>query len=351
MLRLLQRGSEVMKTSRPRALVTGITGMVGSHLADFLLENTNWDIYGVCRWRSPLDNVEHLLDRVNRRDRVRFLYGDLNDYVSLAGAVEQSRPAYVFHLAAQSYPTTSFTSPLDTLETNILGTERLLEALRRCKGIDPVIHVCSSSEVFGRVPRKKLPINELCSYHPASPYAISKTGADLLSHFHAEAYGQKCISTRMFTHTGPRRGDVFAESSFAKQIAMIEKGLIPPVVKTGNLKSLRTWSDVRDAVRAYYMLVTVRPIPGEFYNIGGTHSCTVGDMLDYLLSISTRKGIKVKTEAERLRPLDADLQVPDTTKFRRHTGWKPQIPFEKTMQDLLDYWRERMASGRVYLAR
>ena len=156
----------------------------------------------------------------------------------------------------------------------------------------------------------------------------------------------------MFTHTGPRRGDIFAESSFAKQIAMIEKGLIPPIVKTGNLNSLRTWSDVRDAVRAYYMLVTINPIPGEYYNIGGTFSCTVGDMLQHLISISTHKDlIKVETEESRLRPLDADLQVPDTAKFKKHTGWEPQIPFEKTMQDLLNYWRERVESGRVFLTR
>lgn len=335
-----------------RALITGITGMVGSHLADFLIKETDWDIHGMCRWRSPLDNVEHLLDRANRKDRVFFHYGDLTDYVSLQAVVGASKPDYVFHLAAQSYPLTSFTSPLQTLDTNILGTERLLEALRHEKGINPAIHVCASSEVFGRVPREKLPINEECSFHPASPYAISKTGTDLIGRFHAEAYKQKVMTTRMFTHTGPRRGDVFAESTFAKQIAMIEQGLIPPVVKTGNLESLRTWSDVRDAVRAYYMLVTVNPVPGEYYNIGGTFSCTVGDMLKHLVSISTRKTeIRVETDPARLRPLDADLQVPDTAKFRKHTGWKPEIPFEKTMQDLLDYWRGRVKSGRAHLTR
>jgi GDPmannose 4,6-dehydratase len=325
--------------------------MVGSHLADYLLDNTNWDIYGMCRWRSPLDNVEHLLGRVNRKDRVYFIDGDLCDYISLQNAVGVSRPDYVFHLAAQSYPKTSFSSPIHTLDTNILGTERLLEALRRCEGINPVIHVCSSSEVFGRVPHDKLPIDEECSFHPASPYAISKIGADCVGRFHAEAYGQKVVVTRMFTHTGPRRGDVFAESTFAKQIAMIEEGLIPPIVKTGNLDSMRTWSDVRDAVRAYYLLLTVNPIPGEYYNIGGSYSCTVGDMLKYLVSISSKENIHVETEGSRLRPLDADLQVPDTSKFKKHTGWEPLIPFEKTMRDLLAYWRERIGSGKVFLTR
>jgi GDPmannose 4,6-dehydratase len=333
-------------------LITGITGMVGSHLADYLLENTDWEIFGMCRWRSPLDNVGHLLGRANRKDRVHFISGDLCDYISLVNAVEESQPDYVFHLAAQSYPATSFTAPIQTLDTNILGTERLLEALRRCPGLDPVIHVCSSSEVFGRVPQEKLPIGEECSFHPASPYAISKTGTDLVGRFHAEAYGQKVLVTRMFTHTGPRRGDVFAESTFAKQIAMIEKGLIPPVVKTGNLQSMRTWADVRDAVRAYYMLVTVNPVPGAYYNIGGSFSCTVEDMLRHLISVSTcRDSIIVEIEQARLRPLDADLQVPDTKKFQTHTGWQPEIPFEKTMQDLLDYWRERVDSGNVFLTR
>ena len=336
---------------KPRALITGISGMVGSHLADYLIAHTDWDIYGMCRWRSPLDNVKHLLDRVNRRDRVFFLYGDLRDYISIQNVVEQAKPDYVFHLAAQSYPMTSFTSPLDTYDTNIEGTARLLEALRRCPGIDPVIHVCSSSEVYGRVPKEKVPINEECTFHPASPYAISKVGTDLVGRFHAEAYGQKVMTTRMFTHTGPRRGDVFAESTFAKQIAMIEAGRIPPVLKVGNLDSLRTWSDVRDAVRAYHMLVTVKPVPGEYYNIGGDYSCTVGNMLKHLLSLSTRKDVKVETDPERLRPIDADLQVPDTSKFTRHTGWKPEIPFEKTMRDLLDYWRRQVQSGEVFLTR
>lgn len=334
-----------------RALITGATGMVGSHLLDFLIEHTDWDIYGMCRWRSPLDNVEHLMPRVNSRDRVFFLYGDLRDFISLQNVVEEARPDYVFHLAAQSYPLTSFTSPIETLDTNIQGTERLLEALRKCEGIDPVIHVCSSSEVFGRVSKEKLPIDEECPFHPASPYAISKVGTDLVGRYHAEAYGQKVMVTRMFTHTGPRRGDVFAESTFAKQIAMAEAGLIPPVIKVGNLESMRTWSDVRDAVRAYYMLLTVNPVPGEYYNIGGSYSVTVGEMLKHLISLSSRDDIKVETDQARLRPLDADLQVPDTTKFQKHTGWKPEIPFEKTMQDLLDYWREMLRMGRRFPTR
>ncbi|MFC1566351.1 GDP-mannose 4,6-dehydratase [bacterium] len=337
---------------KKRALITGITGMVGSHLADFLLENTDWDIYGMARWRSPLDNTEHLLERVNNKDRVYFIYGDLNDFGSLVHVIKESSPDYVFHLAAQSYPKTSFDSPADTLQTNIIGTNNLLEAIRLSE-LKPVIHVCASSEVFGRVPKELTPIHEDVPFHPASPYAISKVGTDLVGRFYAEAYGMTVMTTRMFTHTGPRRGDVFAESTFAKQIALIEEGvLLSPIVKVGNLDSMRTWADVRDAVRAYYMLATHNPIAGEYYNIGGTYSCTIKDMLSYLISLSTKKDeIKVEVEEVRLRPIDADLQIPDTKKFTDHSGWKPIIPFETTMQDLLNYWREKVKRGQKVLTR
>ena len=332
------------------AFITGITGMVGSHLADYLLANTDWDIYGFARWNDDLSNINHLLPLINKKIRLNLIYGDLNDLASLTHSLGDVRPHYVFHLAAQSYPQTSFSAPLDTLETNIMGTAKLLEAIR-ILDLDPIIHVCASSEVFGRVPKEHLPIHEEVPFHPASPYAISKVGTDLVGRFYAEAYDLFVMTTRMFTHTGPRRGDVFAESTFAKQIAMIEAGKLEPIIKVGNLDSLRTWSDVRDAVRAYHMLVTVDPTPGEYYNIGGTFSCTVRDMLEHLLSLSTVKDIKIEIDKDRLRPIDADLQVPDTTKFTSHTGWQPEISFEKTMSDLLEYWRDRVDSDRNFLSR
>lgn len=336
---------------KKRAFITGITGMVGSHLADFLMEKTDWDIVGLARWRSPLDNLAHLLPQINRKDRISLVYGDLRDSDSIHEAVRVANPDYVFHLAAQSYPKTSFTAPLDTYETNIQGTSRVLEALKQYRK-DAIVHVCASSEVFGRVPKEKLPIDEECTFHPASPYAISKVGTDLVGRYYAEAFGMTVMTTRMFTHTGPRRGDVFAESTFAKQIAMIESGQIAPVIKVGNLDSLRTFADVRDAVNAYYMLVTVNPTAGAYYNIGGTYTCSVRDMLNHLISLSTKKDeIKVEIDPDRLRPIDADLQVPNTKKFESHTGWKPQIPFNQTMQDLLDYWRMRVNNGETFLTR
>jgi GDP-mannose 4,6-dehydratase len=330
---------------KKNVLITGITGMVGSHLADYLLKETNWNIYGLCRWRSPLDNVEHLLRLANNKNsKIKFINADLNDYSSLIKAVEVSKPNYIFHLAAQSYPLTSFVEANITLDTNIIGTYNLLNAVKQLK-INPLIHVCSSSEVFGRVKKENLPIDENCSYHPASPYAISKVGSDLIGRYFYEAFKLKVLVTRMFTHTGPRRGDVFAESSFAKQIAMIESKKIKPIVKVGNLSSLRTFADVRDAVHAYYLLLTKNPIPGEVYNIGGTYSCTIGEMLNFLVSLSKVKNIKVIEDPNRLRPIDADLQIPNTKKFMNATGWRPRISFQKTMTDLLNYWRKRVQNN------
>ena len=326
-----------------KAFITGITGMVGSHLADYLLYNTDWEIHGLIRWRSPLDNIESLIKNINNKNRVFLHYGDLRDSQSINNVISEITPDYTFHLAAQSYPKTSFDAPIDTYDTNISGTSILLEALK-VYAKESCIHICASSEVFGRVSKDKLPINEECSFHPASPYAISKVGTDLVGRFYAEAYQMKIMTTRMFTHTGPRRGDVFAESTFAKQIALAEAGIIDPVIKVGNLNSMRTIADVRDAVRAYHMLVTVNPICGEYYNIGGSHTCTIEKILNDLINMSSLKSkLKIEADQDRIRPIDADLQVPDTSKFKNHTGWEPEIPYEKTISDLLDYWRVQVA--------
>ncbi len=334
------------------ALITGITGMVGSHLADYLIKNTDWKIDGLLRWRSPLDNISHLIPSINKKNRIQLMYGDLRDTLSIEKLVEESRPDYVFHLAAQSNPKTSFDAPLDTLDTNIQGTVRVLDAVKRYSP-GAKVHICSSSEVFGRVPREKLPIDEECTFHPASPYAISKVGTDLVGRYYAEAYGLNIQTTRMFTHTGPRRGDVFAESSFAKQIALIEAGYLPPIVKVGNLDSLRTVADVRDAVDAYFKLLTINPIAGAYYNIGGERVISIREILDYLISLShLPKGISFEVDSSRLRPIDADLQIPNTEKFRNHTGWTPTYSFETTMNDLLNYWRQKIdKQGDIFVSR
>lgn len=335
-----------------RVLITGITGMVGSHLLDYLILNTNYNITGLVRWRSSLDNIQRHIENLNTDiPRINLFYGDLNDKISINDLIKSTKPDYIFHLAAQSYPTFSFQAPNVTYETNIIGTSNLCDSILKYSP-NSIVHVCSSSEVYGKVDKKKLPIDESCSFHPASPYAISKVGTDLIAQHYAEAYNLNIQITRMFTHTGPRRGDVFAESSFAKQIAMIENGFINPIVKVGNLRSMRTIADVRDAVEAYFLLLTKNPISGSIYNIGGSFSCEIGDILDFLISISTNKDIKYEVDTSRLRPIDADNQIPNCTKFNNHTGWKPKISFEQTLEDLLNFWRDQIKKyGNSFLQR
>ena len=238
-----------------KCLITGITGQVGSVLADFLLENTDYNIYGMMRWSEPLSNIHHLADRINKSDRVFIYNSDLNDYSSISRMLNDIEPDYIFHLAAQSFPKTSFNIPIETLSTNIIGTANILECIRQKNeddGYDPVIHICSSSEVYGKA-KSKESLNENTKFHGASPYSISKIGTDYLGCFYGEAYSLKTFVTRMGTHSGPRRSDVF-ESTLAKQIALIEAGLQEPEIRLGNLSSIRTFQDTRDAVRAYYLL-------------------------------------------------------------------------------------------------
>lgn len=319
-----------------RALITGITGFVGSHLAEYILENyKGWEVIGLARWRSPKEHIEGILDKVE------ICYGDLTDYTSLYRLFSEYRPERVFHLAAQSYVDFSFIAPQNTLQCNVVGTCNLLEAVRSLKetsGYDPVIHICSSSEVYGQVRPDEVPITEENALRPASPYAVGKVGEDMLALQYWLSWQIKTIRTRMFTHTGPRRGEVFVVSNFAKQVAAIEADMQEPIIKVGNLESVRTFSDVRDAVRAYWLLVE-KCRPGEVYNIGGNETMKIGDMLERLIELSTRDDIKVEVDPKRLRPSDVTLQIPCIDKFQRETGWQPEIGFAKTLEDTLGYWR------------
>jgi GDPmannose 4,6-dehydratase/GDP-4-dehydro-6-deoxy-D-mannose reductase len=318
-----------------RVLITGITGMVGSHLAEYVLEHhPDVEVHGMVRWRSPIDHIRPILSRVTLD------YAELRDLNSLVALMRKVRPDWIFHLAAQSYVTTSFDAPADTLHTNVIGTTNLLDSLR-IAGVDAKVHICSSSEVYGQVTAAETPIRETNPFRPASPYAVSKTGEDMVALQYFLSYGIRTVRTRMFTHTGPRRGDVFAESAFARQIAEIEAGRRPNPVKVGNLDSVRTFADVRDAVRAYWLLLDKCPA-GEVYNIGGNRTMTVGDMLEILKGMA-RCRIEHAVDPALLRPSDVTLQIPDISKFQSATGWKPEIPLEKTLQDLLDYQRQRIA--------
>ena len=321
-----------------RILITGITGMVGSHLAEYILaSHPGVEVHGLIRWRSPLDNIRQILPQIHLH------YAELRDLNSLIVLLNKVKPEKIFHLAAQSFVTTSFDAPADTLHTNVIGTTNLLDAVR-VTGIDPTIHICSSSEVYGQVTAEELPIKENNPFRPASPYAVSKTGEDMISLQYFLSYGIKTIRTRMFTHTGPRRGDGFAESAFAKQIAEIEAGIKTDSVKVGNLDSVRTFADVRDAVKAYWLLLE-KCTPGEVYNIGGDRTMTIGDMLEMMKGMATCP-INHEIDPGLLRPSDVTLQIPDISKFQNATGWKPEISVEQTFQDLLDYQRNRVAQKK-----
>ena len=321
-----------------RILITGITGMVGSHMADYILaKHPSVEVHGLVRWRSPLENIQHIHSKISLHQ------AELRDLNSLVILLKKIEPDWVFHLAAQSYVRSSFDAPVDTLQTNIIGTTNLLDAVR-ITGLDSKIHICSSSEVYGQVTEAEIPIRETNPFRPASPYAVSKVGEDMIALQYYLSYGIKTMRTRMFTHTGPRRGDVFAESAFAKQIAEIEAGVRENPMRVGNLNSIRTFADVRDAVRAYWLLLEKCP-PGEVYNIGGNRTMTVGQMLDILKSMANCK-IEHEVDPALLRPSDVTLQIPDTSKFQAATGWKPEITLEETLKDLLIYHRDRVKDRR-----
>jgi GDP-4-dehydro-6-deoxy-D-mannose reductase len=343
-----------------RVLITGITGMAGSFLAEYLADNhPDVDVFGTFRWRSKLDNLQDLrnrgklnvldegqritdqasLRRFVKRGRITVIDCELQDASAVRGVIRAVQPDRVFHLAAQSFVPTSWTAPGATLANNIGSQVNLLEAVREAK-LDPIIHVAGSSEEYGLVYEHEAPIAESNPLRPLSPYAVSKVAQETLAIQYFRSYGIKCIVTRGFNHTGPRRGQVFVTSSFAKQIAEIEAGLRDPVIDVGDLDSRRDWTDSRDMVRAYW-LATEKGVPGEVYNVGTGACMRIGDMLDILLS-HTHADISVEQDPSRLRPSDVRLLWANVDKFKAATGWEPVIPFDRTMADLLGYWRERV---------
>ena len=339
------------------ALITGITGQVGSQMADYLLENTDYEIVGMMRWQEPMDNLYHLNNRINKKDRISVYYADLNDYSSITRMLVDTKPDFIFHLAAQSFPKTSFNIPIETLQTNIIGTANLLENIRQMmesSKYNPVVHICSSSEVYGKA-KVGEKLNEDTKFHGASPYSISKIGTDYLGQFYGEAYDIKTYITRMGTHTGPRRSDVFFESTVAKQIALIEAGLQEPIIKVGNLASVRTFQDARDAVRAYYLLAIESEkgnVPcGESFNIAGEEAYKLPEVIELLINLSTREDITIETDSDRLRPIDADYQMFDNSKIKTFIDWKPEISTKKMFTDLLNHWRDEISKGKIPLNR
>jgi len=318
-----------------RVLITGITGFAGSHLADYILKNhPDVELFGIYRWRSRTENIEHAITRFEGVEC------DLRDAFSIRRIISEIKPDKIFHLAAQSFVPSSWTAPSESLVTNVIGQVNIFEAVREL-GLDPWIQIACSSEEYGMVYENEVPIKETNSLRPLSPYAVSKVGQDLLGYQYNMSYGLKIVRTRGFNHTGPRRGDVFVCSDFAKQIVEIEKNKRDPVIHVGNLEAKRDFTDVRDMVDAYWLALDDNCDPGEVYNIASGKCWEIKEVLNMLLERSQVK-IEVRQDKSRLRPSDVPILLGDITRFNQATGWKPTIPFEQTLQDILDYWRGRI---------
>jgi GDP-4-dehydro-6-deoxy-D-mannose reductase len=320
-----------------KVLITGITGFAGSHLADYLLaEHPELEVVGIKRWRSQLDNVQHL------GDRIRLLECDIRDPSSCNDLISRERPDYIFHLAAQSFVPTSWQAPHESMTTNILGQLNIFEAVRRA-GLDCRIQIAGSSEEYGLVLPEETPISEDQPLRPLSPYAVSKVAQDSMGYQYFMSYGMPIIRTRGFNHTGPRRPSVFVCSDFARQVVEIEKGIREPRMSVGNLDARRDFTDVRDMVQGYWLALE-KGEPGEVYNLASGSSWSIREVLDLLIELSGVE-VQVETDSGRLRPSDVPLLEGDAGRLHRATGWEPKIPFRQTMEDLLIYWRERLAGG------
>lgn len=328
-----------MAASFARVLITGVTGSGGSYLAEHIVrEHPEVSVHGVARWHTARSHAA-LMERVTVHEC------DLLDFPSLLNTLSEVRPDGIFHIAAHANVRASFITPVAVVNNNVIGTVNLFEAVRLA-ALDPVIQLCSTSEVYGQVDPALVPITEETPLRPVSPYAVSKTAQDLLGYSYFASYGMRIMRTRMFTYFNPRRLDLFA-TSFAKQVAWIEAGLQKELVH-GNLDSVRTFIDVRDAVRAYWdALVFCRA--GEAYNIGGTTTMTVGDCLERLKKLAT-KPIVSRVDPTLIRPVDVTLQIPSVEKFAKETGWKPRYSFDESLAHLLDHWRQEAKKTALSLA-
>ncbi len=319
------------------ALITGITGSGGSYIAEYLVDHQpHVKVHGISRWHST--STSNNVSRISKNIQVHEC--DLNDFSSVFTVLRKVKPDTIFHLAAHANVRASFTNPLAVLNNNIMGTANLLEAIRLAE-IDPIVQLCSTSEVYGQVDPKYVPIKEDAPVQPTSPYAVSKTAQDFLGLTYFKSYNMKVIRTRMFAYLNPKRTDLFA-TSFAMQIARIEAGLQDELTH-GNLDSVRTLIDVRDAMEAYWLAV-LHCEYGEAYNIGGDKTITVGEFLEVLKKLAKKK-ISSRQDPALLRPADVTLQIPDTSKFHKATNWKPKYSFEDSVEFLLNHCRKVVAKS------
>lgn len=315
-----------------KALITGIAGFAGSHLAEYLLAHTDLEVFGIIHRRD--ENIAHL------RDRLTLFRGDLRDADSVRSTLSQANPDYIFHLAAQAFVPISWRDPWGTLENNIRATLNILEAVVAL-GIKPRILIVGSADEYGLVAPDELPISEDTPLRPYSPYAVSKIAQDMLGYQYCVSYKLPIVRVRPFNHIGPRQSEAFVAADFAKQIAEAELGLRRPVIKVGNLEAKRDFSDVRDIVRGYHLALT-RGEPGEVYNLGAERAFSIRELLDKLLGMSAIP-LEVEQDPARLRPSDVPIVVSDCAKIREQTGWRLRIPIEQSLHDVLEYWREKVS--------
>ncbi|MDD2485283.1 MAG: GDP-mannose 4,6-dehydratase [bacterium] len=310
-------------------LITGIAGFVGSHLAELLIENPDNKVYGICHPNDGLANLECLMNRVE------LLTGDITDSRMMAAAFDSILPERVYHLAAQSFVPLSFKDPYLTMDVNIKGTLNILEAARKM-GKTPSLLLCGTGEEYGIVDRQELPVSETSPFRPGNPYAVSKVAQDMLGYQYYRSYGMRIIRTRAFNHTGPRQDDRFVCSGFARQVSEIAEGRRAPLIETGNLEAERDFTDVRDVVRAYYLLLE-KGVSGEAYNVCSGRAVGIKQILIRLLELA---GVEadIRIDMERFRPVDMPIIYGDNGKCREHIGWMPKIPLDKTLADLLAYW-------------
>jgi len=320
-----------------KILITGISGFVGSHLAEHCLTMQEAEVYGTIL-------SHHLGDEMKRieqiKDKIKLFECNLTNRIAVERVLQEVKPDKIFHLAAQSFVRVSWDGPEDTIFNNIMSELNIFESCRSL-GINPVIQIAGSSEEYGLVLENEVPIKETNPLRPLSPYAVSKIGQEMLGYQYYKSYGLKIVLTRAFNHEGPGRGEQFVTSTFAKQIAQIEKGQQEPIVRVGNLQAQRDYTDVRDVVVAYW-LATEKCEFGKPYNICSGKTWKIEKVLEFLLSLSVKKDIKIEQDPERMRPSDVQILKGDCTEFNKATGWEPKIPFEKTLEDTLNYWRERL---------
>ncbi|MGE5140857.1 MAG: GDP-mannose 4,6-dehydratase [Rudaea sp.] len=312
-------------------MITGISGFAGSYLAEHLLSLPSCDLWGVSL--GPTENIDGL------RDRIHYLPEDLADPSAAERVLITARPDLIFHLAAQAFVPVSWQDPWSTMENNIRAEVNLLHLVAKHE-IPSRILIVGSNEEYGRVEPDDLPITEETALRPDSPYGVSKIAQDFLALQYFISHNLYTVRLRPFNHSGPRQNDRFVASDFAKQIAEIEAGEREPVIHVGNLEASRDFTDVRDMVRAY-VLALERGVPGEVYNVGSGRAYSIRQLLDFYLS-QTDAPVRVQADPGRSRPSDTPVTLCDSTKFRRQTGWEPEIPFEQTLRDTLDYWRARV---------